>query len=64
MQHLLDPSNRAAGYAGAPPLTGAQQNLCSAPVDIDLSLGVASRRSASMRIRTWDAGSPRRQNRS
>jgi cysteine-rich repeat protein len=45
---LLDPSNPGAGYVNAAPLSATQQNLCSAPFEIDILLGRLKRSSVSV----------------
>lgn len=54
VQHLRDPSNPAAGYIYAAPLSGAQQNFCSAPFAIDVPLAGRSRRSVTIITRSTD----------
>jgi hypothetical protein len=64
LAHLLDPANPAAGHTATAPLAPAQQNFCSAPFTVDVSLGGRRRRSVPIRVRSRAATPPQRVNRS
>jgi hypothetical protein len=64
LQHLDNPRHPDAGYVNAAPLDATQQNFCSAPFAIDVSLTMtrtSSRpRTISLIVRSTDYGLPRR----
>lgn len=63
LQHLADPNQPDAGFSFAPPLSGLQQNLCSAPFLIRIPVRQPTSRSTqrrlSVRLRSADGALPR-----
>ncbi|MBI3782997.1 MAG: DUF4215 domain-containing protein [Deltaproteobacteria bacterium] len=54
---LRDPRTPGAGFVYAPPLAGTQQNLCSAPFEIDVLVGALRHKRVSLLTRSTAATS-------
>jgi hypothetical protein len=59
LRHLLDPADPDSGFVHAPPLTAAQQNLCSQPFPVQVLAGGLRRGAVTLKVRSEDAVLPK-----